>query len=65
MKEILLSGSVAILLSFSLTPIFIRFLSARGYGQNIRDDGPTTHHVKRGTPTMGRSRYRVLFLTPY
>jgi phospho-N-acetylmuramoyl-pentapeptide-transferase len=26
---------------------------ARGYGQLIRDDGPTTHHTKRGTPTMG------------
>ena len=24
-----------------------------GYGQEIRDDGPTTHHTKRGTPTMG------------
>ena len=27
--------------------------SERGYGQLIRDDGPTTHHTKRGTPTMG------------
>ena len=25
----------------------------KGYGQLIRDDGPTSHHVKRGTPTMG------------
>ncbi len=24
-----------------------------GYGQEIRDDGPTSHHTKRGTPTMG------------
>ena len=53
MKEILVSGTVATLLSFLLTPIFIKFLIARKYGQNIRDDGPTTHHVKRGTPTMG------------
>ena len=28
-------------------------LAKRGYGQLIRDDGPTTHHTKRGTPTMG------------
>ena len=28
-------------------------LASRGYGQLIRDDGPTTHHTKRGTPTMG------------
>ena len=65
MKEILLSGSVSILLSFSLTPIFIRFLSARGYGQNIRDDGPTTHHVKRGTPTMGGVILIVAAVTGY
>ena len=31
----------------------IRVLAAKGYGQLIRDDGPTTHHTKRGTPTMG------------
>ena len=53
MKEILLGATIATLLSFLLTPIFIRFLTARGYGQIIRDDGPTSHHVKRGTPTMG------------
>nr|WP_216843389.1 phospho-N-acetylmuramoyl-pentapeptide-transferase [Phytoactinopolyspora alkaliphila] len=31
----------------------IRLLADRGYGQLIRDDGPTSHHTKRGTPTMG------------
>jgi phospho-N-acetylmuramoyl-pentapeptide-transferase len=31
----------------------IRILARRGYGQIIRDDGPTSHHIKRGTPTMG------------
>jgi len=53
MKEILLAGSVSTVLSFVLTPLFIRLLASRGYGQIIRDDGPTSHHVKRGTPTMG------------
>ncbi len=52
-KEILVAGSVATILSLFLTPAFIRFLARRQYGQNIREDGPTTHHVKRGTPTMG------------
>src|SRR5512133_1575397 len=33
--------------------MFIKFLVRRGYGQFIRDDGPTSHHMKRGTPTMG------------
>ena len=30
-----------------------RSCAKQGYGQPIRDDGPTTHHTKRGTPTMG------------
>ncbi|MFM8205703.1 MAG: phospho-N-acetylmuramoyl-pentapeptide-transferase [Actinomycetales bacterium] len=53
MRGILISGLTAFLLSFFLTPIFIKFLSKRGYGQQIRDDGPKTHHIKHGTPTMG------------
>ena len=53
MRGILISGAVAFLLAFFLTPAFIKFLASRGYGQQIRDDGPKTHHVKRGTPTMG------------
>jgi phospho-N-acetylmuramoyl-pentapeptide-transferase len=41
------------LLSLFGTPALIKALAARGYGQFIRDDGPTSHHTKRGTPTMG------------
>ena len=53
MKGILIAGASSLFLSLFLTPLFIRFLAARGFGQPIRDDGPTSHHVKRGTPTMG------------
>ena len=53
MRGILIGGAIAFLLSFILTPAFIKFLARKGYGQQIRDDGPQTHHVKRGTPTMG------------
>ena len=53
MRGILISGATAFLISFLLTPVFIKFLSRKGYGQQIRDDGPKTHHTKRGTPTMG------------
>nr|WP_220489380.1 MULTISPECIES: phospho-N-acetylmuramoyl-pentapeptide-transferase [unclassified Tessaracoccus] len=35
------------------TPMLIKFLTRRQYGQFIREDGPTAHYVKRGTPTMG------------
>ncbi len=53
MKGIVFAGALSILLSFIMTPALIRFLSRRGVGQMIRDDGPKSHHVKRGTPTMG------------
>jgi len=52
-KGIVFAGALSILLSFILTPTLIRVLAKRGIGQMIRDDGPKTHHVKRGTPTMG------------
>jgi phospho-N-acetylmuramoyl-pentapeptide-transferase len=50
---ILASGTVALLVSLFGTPLFIRFLVHRNYGQFIRQDGPTAHFTKRGTPTMG------------
>ncbi len=53
MKGVLISAAVALIAAMLGTPVFIRFLVKRGYGQFIRDDGPTSHHTKRGTPTMG------------
>lgn len=53
MRTILISGGLALLLSLFGTPFLIRALAKRGYGQIIRDDGPSSHHTKRGTPTMG------------
>ena len=53
MKGVLIAAAVALLAALLGTPMFIRLLVKRGYGQFIRDDGPTTHHTKRGTPTMG------------
>ena len=53
MKAILLAGALSLLFTLHGTRVAIRVLVAKGYGQLIRDDGPTTHHTKRGTPTMG------------
>ena len=53
MIAILTSAAVALLVSFIGTPLFIRFLTRRQYGQFIRQDGPEAHFTKRGTPTMG------------
>jgi phospho-N-acetylmuramoyl-pentapeptide-transferase len=52
-KGIVFAGALSLLLSFIFTPTLIRILAKRGVGQMIRDDGPKSHHVKRGTPTMG------------
>ncbi|WP_372727282.1 phospho-N-acetylmuramoyl-pentapeptide-transferase [Nocardioides sp.] len=53
MRAVLLGGGLALLISLLGTRVAIRMFTNWGYGQEIRDDGPTTHHTKRGTPTMG------------
>ncbi len=53
MINILSAGSLSLILSMLGTPWLIRLLREKQFGQFIREDGPTTHHVKRGTPTMG------------
>jgi phospho-N-acetylmuramoyl-pentapeptide-transferase len=50
---LLIGAGLALLMALVGTPLFIRLLVRKGYGQFIRDDGPTSHHTKRGTPTMG------------
>ena len=53
MLAILLGGGISLLISLLGTRVAIRVFTRWGYGQEIRDDGPTSHHTKRGTPTMG------------
>ncbi|WP_229053587.1 phospho-N-acetylmuramoyl-pentapeptide-transferase [Aeromicrobium sp. Leaf350] len=53
MLAILIAGAVALMSTLLGTRLAIKVLVSKGYGQLIRDDGPTSHHVKRGTPTMG------------
>jgi len=43
----------ALLIAFFIGPVIIRFLRKRQIGQHERSDGPGTHLVKEGTPTMG------------
>jgi phospho-N-acetylmuramoyl-pentapeptide-transferase len=52
-KAVLIAAVVSLVGALFGTPMFIKFLVKQGYGQFIRDDGPTSHHTKRGTPTMG------------
>ncbi|MCW2771896.1 MAG: phospho-N-acetylmuramoyl-pentapeptide-transferase [Nocardioides sp.] len=53
MRAILFGGGLALLISLLGTRVAINLFTQWGYGQEIRDDGPTSHHTKRGTPTMG------------
>ena len=53
MKQILIAGAFALAFALFGTKVLIRILATRGYGQIIRDDGPSTHKTKHGTPTMG------------
>jgi len=53
MLAILIAGAISLLGTLLGTRLAIKVLVAKGYGQLIRDDGPTAHHTKRGTPTMG------------
>ncbi len=48
-----LASMTALLISFAFGPKVIRWLTAKKIGQSVRDDGPQTHLVKAGTPTMG------------
>src|SRR5690606_8808139 len=50
---VLIAGAIGLLGTLIGTRFAIQVLVAKGYGQLIRDDGPTSHHTKRGTPTMG------------
>ena len=53
MIGLIIAFAVALVLSISLTPVLIHYLIRHQYGQFIRQDGPTAHMTKRGTPTMG------------
>jgi phospho-N-acetylmuramoyl-pentapeptide-transferase len=43
----------ALIISFMIGPWLIRKLTYYKVGQSVRDDGPQTHLIKKGTPTMG------------
>lgn len=47
------SFTIAFLASVWIGKKFIKFMQRKQYGQSIRDDGPESHAVKKGTPTMG------------
>jgi len=51
--RVVLAALTALAISFIVGPAMIRKLTAYKIGQAVRDDGPQTHLIKKGTPTMG------------
>lgn len=50
---VFLAVVIGVVVTMLLTPALIKLLRAEHLGQQVRDDGPKTHLVKSGTPTMG------------
>jgi len=65
MGKILIAGTASLLICIFLSPKFISFLHNREFGQNIRPEGPTGHHEKAGTPTMGGIIIFVAIAAPF
>ena len=53
MFSVVLAAAVAFLVTVLLGSQFIAFLQSRKFGQFVREEGPQTHLIKAGTPTMG------------
>jgi len=51
--RVVMAAMTALGISFMVGPAMIRKLTTYKIGQSVRDDGPQTHLVKAGTPTMG------------
>ncbi|MDT8363427.1 MAG: phospho-N-acetylmuramoyl-pentapeptide-transferase [Nitrosomonas sp.] len=49
----MLAALTALIISFLIGPYMIRILAIRKIGQSVRNDGPESHLIKAGTPTMG------------
>ncbi|MFG2130377.1 phospho-N-acetylmuramoyl-pentapeptide-transferase [Streptomyces sp. NPDC048751] len=65
MKQILFAGVIGLFLTLVGTPLLIKLLARKGYGQYIRDDGPREHASKRGTPTMGGIAFILATVAAY
>lgn len=50
---VVITMAISFLITVLLCPIFIPFLQRLKFGQSIRMEGPKSHLVKSGTPTMG------------
>ena len=64
MVRVLIAGLVAMVIAVAVGPQFIEWLRRQSIGQHIREEGPASHRVKAGTPTMGGLLILVAALVP-
>ncbi len=60
----IMSAITAMIVSFLVAPWFISKLRGKQISQIIREEGPASHHAKRGTPTMGGALILLSVLVP-
>jgi phospho-N-acetylmuramoyl-pentapeptide-transferase len=51
--SVILAAAIAFAVTVTLGSKFIEFLQTKKFGQFVREEGPQTHLIKQGTPTMG------------
>jgi phospho-N-acetylmuramoyl-pentapeptide-transferase len=51
--SVILAAAIAFAVTVTLGSKFIGFLQTKKFGQFVREEGPQTHLIKQGTPTMG------------
>jgi phospho-N-acetylmuramoyl-pentapeptide-transferase len=51
--SVILAAAIAFVVTVTLGSKFIGFLQTKKFGQFVREEGPQTHLIKQGTPTMG------------
>lgn len=57
------SALTALVICLMVGPFLIRWLTAAKIGQSVRSDGPQSHLIKAGTPTMGGAMIIVAVTT--
>ena len=65
MRAILIAALIALVVTLIGTRLLITYLTRHHFGQQVRDDGPATHLVKQGTPTMGGLAIMVAVILAY
>ncbi len=65
MIGLLIAAATSLLVALVGTPLLVRWFRTRGIGQPIREEGPSSHRSKAGTPTMGGTAIVLAALIGY